>query len=80
MGQCAWRGFNLILGGVHVFLFLNVKDGPSRYRMAGFYTVTAASHEGEFIKALPKLIVLTVPEQGYLYRRGIYNAGVFITQ
>ncbi|XP_017310977.1 XK-related protein 5a [Ictalurus punctatus] len=39
VGQCAWRGFNLILGGVHVFLFLNVKDGPSRYRMAGFYTV-----------------------------------------
>ncbi|KAA0708262.1 XK-related protein 5 [Triplophysa tibetana] len=25
--------------GVHVFLFLNVKDGPSRFRMAGFYTV-----------------------------------------
>ncbi|KAG7331816.1 hypothetical protein KOW79_005785 [Hemibagrus wyckioides] len=38
-GQWAWRGFNLLLGGVHVFLFLNVKDGPSRYRMAGFYTV-----------------------------------------
>ncbi|XP_053087808.1 XK-related protein 5a [Pangasianodon hypophthalmus] len=39
VGQWAWRGFNLVLGGVHVFLFLNVKDGPSRYRMAGFYTV-----------------------------------------
>ncbi|KAK3506993.1 hypothetical protein QTP70_034854, partial [Hemibagrus guttatus] len=38
-GQWAWRGFNLLLGGIHVFLFLNVKDSPSRYRMAGFYTV-----------------------------------------
>ncbi|XP_076872656.1 XK-related protein 5a [Brachyhypopomus gauderio] len=39
VGQWPWRVFNLILGGVHVFLFLNVKDGPSRFRMAGFYTV-----------------------------------------
>lgn len=47
LGQWAWRGFNLVLGGVHVFLFLNVKDGPSRYRMAGFYTVTITQHEGQ---------------------------------
>ncbi|XP_068168990.1 XK-related protein 5b [Antennarius striatus] len=33
-----WRIFNLVLGAVHVFLFLNVKYGPSRCRMAGFYT------------------------------------------
>ncbi|XP_016344947.1 XK-related protein 5-like [Sinocyclocheilus anshuiensis] len=39
VGQWSWRVFNFILGGVHVFLFLNVKDGPSRFRMAGFYTV-----------------------------------------
>ncbi|TRY84512.1 hypothetical protein DNTS_035850 [Danionella cerebrum] len=39
VGQWSWRVFNVILGGVHVFLFLNVKDGPSRLRMAGFYTV-----------------------------------------
>ncbi|XP_061098422.1 XK-related protein 5a [Conger conger] len=34
-----WRLFNCILGAVHVFFFLNVKDGPSRFRMAGFYLV-----------------------------------------
>ncbi|XP_029000553.1 XK-related protein 5b [Betta splendens] len=34
-----WRLFNLVLGAVHIFLFLNVKCGPSRYRMAGFYLV-----------------------------------------
>ncbi|XP_035384708.1 XK-related protein 5a [Electrophorus electricus] len=39
VGRWPWRMFNLVLGGVHVFLFLNVKDGPSRFRMAGFYTV-----------------------------------------
>ena len=27
------------MGLVHVFLFLNVKDGPSRFRMASFYAV-----------------------------------------
>ncbi|XP_033931195.1 XK-related protein 5b isoform X1 [Pseudochaenichthys georgianus] len=32
-----WRLFNLVLGAVHIFLFLNVKYGQSRYRMAGFY-------------------------------------------
>ncbi|XP_007544571.1 XK-related protein 5-like [Poecilia formosa] len=34
-----WSIFNLVLGAVHVFLFLNVKYGPSRYRMAAFYLV-----------------------------------------
>ncbi|XP_042346195.1 XK-related protein 5b [Plectropomus leopardus] len=32
-----WRIFNLALGAIHIFLFLNVKYGQSRYRMAGFY-------------------------------------------
>ncbi|XP_036819038.1 XK-related protein 5 isoform X1 [Oncorhynchus mykiss] len=32
-----WHLFNLVLGAVHIFLFLNVKDGASRCRMAGFY-------------------------------------------
>ncbi|XP_064783654.1 XK-related protein 5-like [Oncorhynchus masou masou] len=32
-----WRLFNLVLGAVHIFLFLNVKDGASRCRMASFY-------------------------------------------
>ncbi|XP_041832614.1 XK-related protein 5a isoform X1 [Melanotaenia boesemani] len=36
-GPWCWRTFNGILGLVHVFLFLNVKDGPSRFRMASFY-------------------------------------------
>ncbi|XP_049419195.1 XK-related protein 5-like isoform X1 [Epinephelus fuscoguttatus] len=34
-----WRLFNLVLGAIHIFLFLNVKWGQSRYRMAGFYLV-----------------------------------------
>uniref|UniRef100_A0A3B4T5X7 XK-related protein n=1 Tax=Seriola dumerili TaxID=41447 RepID=A0A3B4T5X7_SERDU len=34
-----WRLFNLFLGAIHIFLFLNVKYGQSRYRMAGFYLV-----------------------------------------
>ncbi|XP_053722341.1 XK-related protein 5b [Synchiropus splendidus] len=34
-----WRIFNLVLGAIHIFLFLNVKYGQSRYRMAGFYLV-----------------------------------------
>ncbi|KAM9860521.1 XK-related protein 5-like [Aulostomus maculatus] len=34
-----WRLFNLILGAIHIFFFLNVKYGQSRYRMAGFYLV-----------------------------------------
>lgn len=38
-GPWCWRAFNGIMGLVHVFLFLNVKDGPSRFRMASFYAV-----------------------------------------
>ena len=34
-----WRIFNLVLGAIHIFLFLNVKYGQSRCRMAGFYLV-----------------------------------------
>nr|XP_057913214.1 XK-related protein 5a [Doryrhamphus excisus] len=37
-GPWCWRAFNGLLGLVHVFLFLNIKDGPSRFRMASFYT------------------------------------------
>ncbi|XP_037305882.2 XK-related protein 5a [Pungitius pungitius] len=36
-GPWCWRAFNGVMGLVHVFLFLNVKDGPSRFRMAIFY-------------------------------------------
>lgn len=34
-----WRIFNLVLGAIHIFFFLNVKYGQSRCRMAGFYLV-----------------------------------------
>ncbi|XP_037541447.1 XK-related protein 5a [Nematolebias whitei] len=37
-GHWRWRTFNSVLGLIHVFLFLNVKDGPSRFRMASFYS------------------------------------------
>ncbi|XP_061843328.2 XK-related protein 5a isoform X1 [Nerophis lumbriciformis] len=37
-GPWCWRAFNGLVGFIHVFLFLNVKDGPSRFRMASFYT------------------------------------------
>ncbi|XP_026196580.1 XK-related protein 5a [Anabas testudineus] len=36
-GPWCWRSFNGVMGLVHVFLFLNIKDGPSRFRMASFY-------------------------------------------
>uniref|UniRef100_A0A3B3ZCI9 XK-related protein n=1 Tax=Periophthalmus magnuspinnatus TaxID=409849 RepID=A0A3B3ZCI9_9GOBI len=39
-----WRVFNVVLGAIHVFLFLNVKYGQSRYRMAGFYLVRSTTH------------------------------------
>ncbi|XP_028858845.1 XK-related protein 5a [Denticeps clupeoides] len=38
-GPWSWRLFNGALGMVHIFFFLNVKDGRSRFRMAGFYVV-----------------------------------------
>ncbi|XP_048831089.1 XK-related protein 5b [Brienomyrus brachyistius] len=34
-----WHLFNCVLGAVHVFFFLNVKDGPSRFRISSFYLV-----------------------------------------
>ncbi|XP_075057323.1 XK-related protein 5 isoform X2 [Mixophyes fleayi] len=34
---CYWRLFNILLGAVYVFCFINVRDGPSRYRIAIFY-------------------------------------------
>ncbi|XP_059377053.1 XK-related protein 5b [Carassius carassius] len=37
INRASWRLFNLIFGAIHIFFFLNVKDGPSRYRMTGFY-------------------------------------------
>uniref|UniRef100_A0A8C1CD53 XK-related protein n=1 Tax=Cyprinus carpio carpio TaxID=630221 RepID=A0A8C1CD53_CYPCA len=37
INQASWRLFNFIFGAIHIFVFLNVKDGPSRYRMTGFY-------------------------------------------
>ncbi|XP_077096048.1 XK-related protein 5b isoform X1 [Siphateles boraxobius] len=37
INRSSWRLFNFILGALHIFLFFNVKDGPSRYRMTGFY-------------------------------------------
>ncbi|KAE8605447.1 hypothetical protein XENTR_v10015143 [Xenopus tropicalis] len=36
---CYWKLFNALVGAVYVFCFLNVRDGPSRYRVAIFYTV-----------------------------------------
>ncbi|KAK6488868.1 XK-related protein 5a [Huso huso] len=34
-----WRLFSCTLGAVHVFCFINVKYGPSRFRMSAFYAV-----------------------------------------
>ncbi|KAM8953279.1 XK-related protein 5 [Pelodytes ibericus] len=36
---CHWRLFNVVLGAVYVFCFINVKSGHSRYRVAIFYVV-----------------------------------------
>ncbi|XP_063771179.1 XK-related protein 5 [Pseudophryne corroboree] len=36
---CYWRLFNILLGAVYVFCFINVRDGPSRYRIAIFYVI-----------------------------------------
>ncbi|KAM9316369.1 XK-related protein 5 [Gastrophryne carolinensis] len=36
---CYWRLFNILLGAVYVFCFINVRDGPSRYRIAVFYVI-----------------------------------------
>ncbi|KAG5194312.1 hypothetical protein JEQ12_013109 [Ovis aries] len=36
---CRWRLFNLLVGAVFILCYLNLWDGPSRNRMATFYTV-----------------------------------------
>lgn len=40
------------MGLVYVFLFLNVKDGPSRFRMASFYAVRSS------LQLKPLLVIL----------------------
>ncbi|XP_065690656.2 XK-related protein 5 isoform X2 [Patagioenas fasciata] len=34
-----WRLFNCLLGAVYIFCYINVRPGPSKYRMAVFYTI-----------------------------------------
>ncbi|KAM4694723.1 XK-related protein 5 [Discoglossus pictus] len=36
---CYWKMFNVLIGAVYVFCFINVRDGPSRYRVAIFYVI-----------------------------------------
>ncbi|KAF6085224.1 XK related 5 [Phyllostomus discolor] len=36
---CHWRLFNLLVGAVYTLCYLDVRDSPSRNRMAAFYTV-----------------------------------------
>lgn len=36
---CHWRLFNLLLGAVYTLCYLDVRDSPSRNRVAAFYTV-----------------------------------------
>lgn len=38
---CHWRLFNLLVGAVYVFCYLNFWDSPSRNRMATFYTASS---------------------------------------
>lgn len=38
---CHWRLFNLLAGAVYILCYLNFWDGPSRHRMATFYTASA---------------------------------------
>ncbi|NXC42153.1 XKR5 protein, partial [Penelope pileata] len=37
---CHWRLFNVLLGAVYVFCYINVQPGPSRHRVAVFYVVS----------------------------------------
>ncbi|NXP32991.1 XKR5 protein, partial [Leiothrix lutea] len=37
---CRWRLFNCLLGAVYIFCYINVRPGPSRTRVAVFYTVS----------------------------------------
>ncbi|XP_064911719.1 XK-related protein 5 isoform X7 [Columba livia] len=34
-----WRLFNCLLGAVYIFCYINVRPGPSKHRMAVFYTI-----------------------------------------
>ncbi|XP_040524407.1 XK-related protein 5 isoform X2 [Gallus gallus] len=36
---CRWRLFNILLGAVYIFCYVNVQPGPSKHRMAVFYVV-----------------------------------------
>uniref|UniRef100_A0A669Q6Y4 XK-related protein n=1 Tax=Phasianus colchicus TaxID=9054 RepID=A0A669Q6Y4_PHACC len=36
---CHWRLFNILLGAVYIFCYINVQPGPSKHRMAVFYVV-----------------------------------------
>ncbi|XP_072188841.1 XK-related protein 5 [Excalfactoria chinensis] len=36
---CRWRLFNVLLGAVYIFCYINVQPGPSKHRMAVFYVV-----------------------------------------
>uniref|UniRef100_A0A8C9FGP7 XK-related protein n=1 Tax=Pavo cristatus TaxID=9049 RepID=A0A8C9FGP7_PAVCR len=36
---CHWRLFNVLLGAVYIFCYINVQPGPSKHRMAVFYVV-----------------------------------------
>ncbi|CAH2245666.1 XK-related 5 [Pelobates cultripes] len=36
---CRWRLFNVFMGAVYVFCFINIKDGRSRYRVSIYYAI-----------------------------------------
>ncbi|XP_015715125.1 XK-related protein 5 isoform X1 [Coturnix japonica] len=36
---CRWRLFNVLMGAVYIFCYINVQPGPSKHRMAVFYVV-----------------------------------------
>lgn len=38
---CRWRLFNCLVGAVYIFCYINVRPGPSKYRVAVFYTVSS---------------------------------------
>ncbi|KAM6433179.1 LOW QUALITY PROTEIN: XK-related protein 5 [Rhynochetos jubatus] len=36
---CRWRLFNCLVGAVYIFCYVNVRPGPSKHRVAVFYTI-----------------------------------------
>ncbi|KAM6366709.1 XK-related protein 5 [Alca torda] len=36
---CRWRLFNCLVGAVYIFCYVNVQPGPSKHRVAVFYTI-----------------------------------------